>query len=81
MAGTTLYEHTDIFGWEEWVMKCRCIKAYRDDKVSFKVNEIYDAHTVLTSGRYPPVYRIYNSHLGQKVFDHSEFREHFRITA
>lgn len=62
-------------------MKCRCIKDYRDRNVSFKVNEIYEFFSVITSSQYPPIYKIHNGSRGQKVFDHLEFKTYFRITA
>ncbi len=60
-------------------MKCRCIKDYKDGNVDFRVNEIYEFFTVSTSSQYPPVYKIYNGSHGQKIFDHKEFKNHFRV--
>ena len=62
-------------------MKCKCIKDYRDSSVHFLENEIYEYRSVPTSSRFPPVYRIYNGHLGQKVLSYTEFQSFFRRVA
>jgi len=62
-------------------MKCKCIKDYRDDNVDFKANEVYDYISVPTSGRFPPVYKIYNGKIGQTSVTHTEFKTHFRRVA
>jgi len=62
-------------------MKCKCLKEYRDDRVHFKANEIYEYKSVPTSSRFPPVYKIYNGNLGQKVLTYAEFNSFFRRVA
>ena len=62
-------------------MKCKCLKDYRDGRIHFKADEIYEYKAVPTSSRYPPVYRIYNGNYGQKVFSYNEFKSFFRRVA
>jgi hypothetical protein len=62
-------------------MKCRCFKDYRDGKIHFKANEIYEYNTVPTSSRFPPVYVIYNGNFGRKVLTYAEFKSLFRRVA
>ena len=62
-------------------MKCKCVKDYRDGRIHFKENEIYECKSVPTSSLFPPVYKIYNGNFGQKVLTYVEFKSFFRRVA
>lgn len=57
--------------------KCKCKKTFKNSRIEFLLNSMYDYYLIPVSYWYPQIVRIYTDAFSFVNMSHNEFNEYF----